>query len=117
MRPMDAATIVELAAATWPNIKNTQATRDAWTLALTRTNLYDALDAIGELAGEKRTIHVSDIVKRAARIRENLLRTLPPLPEPPVELADDPRAEILWVQTARERALHHARSQRHPVAV
>lgn len=44
MRPIDAATIVELAAATWPNVKNTQATRDAWALALTHTNLYDAMD-------------------------------------------------------------------------
>lgn len=114
MRPIDAAQIVELAAATWPNVKNTQATCDAWALALAHTNLYDALDAVGELAGTRRTIHVSDVVKRAETVRVRLTRELPPAPLPPVELADDPRAEQHWMKCARERQLNLLRAERHP---
>ena len=115
MNPDDAARIVELASTVWPNVKDTQHTREAWFLALSRTNLYDALEAVGSLARDRKTVHVSDVVKRAASIRESLLRSLPPVPDPPVELADDPQAEILWIRTARERQLHQARMLRQSV--
>lgn len=117
MTPADAARVVELAATLWTNVKDNQPTRDAWFLALSQTDLYDALDAVGELARTHKSIHVSDVVKRAAHIREGLLRTLPPIPDPPVELADNPKAEVQWMRTARERQLHAARRRRHPVAV
>lgn len=117
MSPTEAARVVELAATIWPNIRDNTHTREAWFLALARTNLYDALDAVGILAGTNKRVHVSDVVKRAAQIRNSLLRSLPPIPNPPVELADDPQAEILWMQTARERQLHQARLERHAVAV
>lgn len=117
MSPEQAATVVELAATIWPNVRDNQNTREAWFLALARTDFYDAKDAIGGLAGERKTVHVSDVVKRAARIRAVLLRDLPPLPPPPVELADDFEAEQVWLRTAQERALHKARAMRHPVAV
>lgn len=113
MKPLEVAGIVELAAQLWSNVKDTQPTRDAWFLALSRTNYYDALDALGSLAGEKRTIHVSDVVKRAARIRSEIVRSLPPLPDPPRELADNPQAFIQWSKTYRERQLHQARLERH----
>jgi hypothetical protein len=115
MSPKDASRIVELAATIWPNVKDDQRTREAWFLALAKTNLYDALDAVGSLARDRKTVHVSDVVKRAASIRESLLRSLPPVPDPPVELADDPAAEILWMRTARERQLHTARMARQAV--
>lgn len=114
MNANDAHRIVELAASIWPT-KDDEPTRTAWSLALSRTNFYDAQDAIGELAGERRTIHVCDVVKRADRIRAELVRSLPALPEPPMELADDPRACILWTQTARERKLSQLRQERHMV--
>lgn len=117
MSPADAARIVEIAATVWPSVKDTTITRESWFLALADTNLYDAMDAVGALAGERKTVHVSDVVKRAARIRSLLLRGLPPLPLPPVELADDFEAEALWLRTARERQLFAARQQRHAVAV
>lgn len=115
MNPDDASRIVELAASTWPNVRDTEHTREVWFLALSKTNLYDALDAIGSLARDRKTVHVSDVVKRAASIRESLLRSLPPVPDPPVELADDPQAEVLWMRTARERQLHQARMARQAV--
>lgn len=116
MKPADAAHIVELAATIWPrSVKNTTATRESWTLALRHTNLYDAQDAVGSLAGERSTIHVSAIVKRAAAIRAALIRDLPPTPNAPVELADDPEAYNLWGRTARERQLHAARAARRSV--
>lgn len=115
MKPIEAAQIVELAAQLWTNVRDTQPTRDAWFLALSRTNFYDALDALGSLAGEKKTVHVSDVVKRADRIRNEILRSLPPVPSPPNELADDPAAFIQWGKTARERQLHAARMERHAV--
>lgn len=115
MTPADAARILELAASIWPNVRDNTHTREAWYLALSKTNLYDALDAVGSLARDRKTVHVSDVVKRAAAIRESLLRSLPPIPDPPVELADDPQAEILWIRTARERQLHDARMLRQSV--
>jgi hypothetical protein len=117
MNPTDASRIVELAATIWPNVKDTTHTREAWFLALSKTNLYDALDAVGELARVRKTVHVSDVVKRAAQVRDRLLRSLPPIPTPPVELADDPAAETLWMKTARERQLYAARLERHAIAV
>jgi hypothetical protein len=57
------------------------------------------------------------VVKRAAQVRDRLLRSLPPIPTPPVELADDPAAETLWMKTARERQLYAARLERHAIAV
>lgn len=117
MNPQDSARIVELASTIWTNVHDSQNTRDAWFLALAKTNLYDALDAVGELAGTRKTIHVSDVVKRAAYVRDRLTRSLPPLPTPPVELADDFEAEQVWLRTARERQLHAARQERHAVAV
>lgn len=115
MNPADANRILELAASIWPNVRDTLHSREAWYLALAKTNLYDALDAVGSLARDRKTVHVSDVVKRAAAIRESLLRSLPPIPDPPVELADDPQAEILWIRTARERQLHDARMLRQSV--
>lgn len=115
MNPTDAGTIVELAATIWPNVRNTPATRKAWALALANTNFYDASDAIGSLARERKTVHVSDVVKRAASLRDALLRSLPPIPDPPVELADNLAAEVLWMRTARERQLHQARLARQAV--
>lgn len=117
MTPTQAGQIVETATAIWSNVRDTTTTREGWFLALARTDFYDAKDALGALAGERKSIHVSDVVKRAARIRALLLRDLPPLPLPPVELADDPVGEQLWLRTARERQLHTARAQRHAVAV
>jgi hypothetical protein len=114
MSPIEAARIVQLAASVWPRIKTDKTTCEVWFLALSRTDFYDAQDAIGELARERKTIHVSDIVKRAARIRSDLLRSLPPMPEPPVELADDGAAYIAWQKTATERALFAARRARSP---
>lgn len=115
MNPAEAGTIVELASAVWAGVKDTEQTREAWFLALSHTNFYDAKDALGSLARERKTVHVSDVVKRAAALREALLRSLPPLPSPPVELADDPRAETLWLRTARERQLFAARLERDAV--
>lgn len=115
MSPTDANRILELAASIWPNVRDNTHTREAWFLALSKTNLYDALDAVGSLARDRKTVHVSDVVKRAAAIRESLIRSLPPTPDPPVELADDPQAEILWIRTARERQLHEARMLRQSV--
>lgn len=113
MNPAEASRVVETAAAVWTNVRDTTAVREAWFLALAHTNFYDALDAIGSLARTQKSAHVSDVVKRAAKIRENLLRSLPPVPDPPVELADDPAAENLWLRTARERQLHEARLRNH----
>lgn len=115
MNPTEAARVVEMAANIWPNVRDTTTTREAWFLALSQTNLYDALDAVGSLARDRKSVHVSDVVKRAASIRESLLRSLPPVPDPPVELADDPAAEVLWMRTARERQLHTARMARQAV--
>jgi hypothetical protein len=117
MTPQEASQLVELASTIWANVKNTPGTCEAWSLALAQTNFYDAKDAIGSLARERKTIHVSDIVKRAASMREALLRSLPPIPDPPVELADNLQAEVQWIRTARERQLHQARLERHAVAV
>lgn len=115
MNPAEAGTVVELAASVWSGVKDTPQTREAWFLALAHTNFYDAKDAVGALARERKTIHVSDVVKRAERIRLDLSRSLPPIPVPPVELADDPEAEILWMRVARERQLAAARLERHAV--
>ena len=115
MNPDESAQIVELAAAVWVNVKDTTNTRDAWFLALAHTNFYDAKDAVGSLARERKTVHVSDVVKRATRVRDSLLRSLPPVPAPPVELADDFQAEQLWLRVARERQLSQARLERHAV--
>lgn len=115
MNPAEAARIVETASAIWSNVKNTTATCEAWFLALARTDLYDALDAVGELARTRKTVHVSDVVKRADDIRDRLLRSLPPVPFPPPELADDPQTYNQWIRTARERQLHEARLQMHAV--
>lgn len=115
MSPLEAHRVVELAATVWPNVKDDRVTKEGWFLALSRTNLYDALDAIGSLARTNKRVHVSDVVKRAAQIRNELLRSLPPVPDPPVELADDPQAEMLWMRTARERQLYQARLERQAV--
>lgn len=111
MNANDADRITELASSVWP-VKNDEPTRQVWALALARTNFYDAQDAVGQLASERKTIHVSDVVKRAERIRADLVRSLPVLPDPPVELADDPAASILWTQTVRERKLNQLRMER-----
>lgn len=115
MTPAEAARVVELAASIWTNVKDTTATREAWFLALAHTNLYDALDAVGELARTRKTVHVSDVVKKADAIRDRLLRSLPPVPLPPADLADDPQTYNLWMRTARERQLHEARLERHAI--
>lgn len=115
MSPEQAARVVETAAAIWSNVRDTTVTREGWFLALAKTDFYDAMDAVGALAGERKSIHVSDVVKRAARIRSLLLRGLPPLPLPPVELADDFEAEALWLRVARDRQLAAARQDRHSV--
>lgn len=115
MTPQEVADLVELSTSIWGNIKNTPRTCEAWFLALSGTNFYDAKDAIGSLARERKTVHVSDIVKRAAQVREALLRSLPPIPDPPVELADNLAAEVQWLRTARERQLYEARVQRQAV--
>lgn len=115
MNPAEAGDIVELASSVWGNVKDNAQTREAWFLALAHTNFYDAKDAIGSLARERKSVHVSDVVKRAARVRSDLMRTLPPLPAPPVELADDPQAETLWLRVARERQLAQARLVRDAV--
>lgn len=115
MNPAEAGRIVELASSVWSNVKNDTRTSEAWFLALAHTNFYDAMDAIGSLGRERKTVHVSDVVKRAERIRLSLIRSLPPVPDPPVELADDPQAENLWLRTARERQLHSARMARQSV--
>lgn len=117
VNPEQAARIVETASVIWTTVKDTAPTREAWFLALAHTNFYDALDAVGSLARERKTIHVSDVVKRAERIRLSLVRSLPPVPNPPVELADDPQAETHWLKVARERQLSQARMERHAVAV
>lgn len=117
MRPDQASQIVETAATIWPNVKDTDATCRAWFLALSKTDFYDATDAIGILSRTRKTVHVSDIVKTAEQVRRDLVRSLPPTPEPPDELADDPAAYIQWRKTARERQLWHARIERHAVAV
>ena len=116
MSPEESARIVELASSVWP-VKDNEPTRDAWFLALSRTNFYDAMDAVGELARERKTVHVSDVVKRAERVRAVLVRSLGPVPDPPADLADDPRAYILWEQTARERMLNRNRADRHRESV
>lgn len=115
MTPQEASDLVELSTSIWGNIKNTPRTCEAWFLALAHTNFYDAKNAIGSLARERKTVHVSDVVKRAATVREALLRSLPPIPDPPVELADDLAAEVQWLRTARERQLHAARLERNAV--
>jgi hypothetical protein len=115
MSPTQAAHIVSLAATIWPNVKDTDLTRDAWFLALAHTNFYDALDAIGSLARERKSVHVSDVVRAADRVRRDLLRSLPPVPDPPVELADDIQAENHWLRVARERQLSELRLSRHAV--
>lgn len=115
MTPAEASRIVDLASSVWTNVRDDTRTREAWFLALAHTNLYDALDAVGSLARERKTVHVSDVVKRAERIRLSLVRSLPPVPNPPVELADDPQAETLWLRTARERQLYTARMERQSV--
>lgn len=115
MTPAEASDLLDLASSVWPNVRNTEHTREAWFLALSHTNFYDAKDAIGTLARERKTIHVSDIARAAERIRAALLRSLPPVPTPPVELADDFEAEQLWLRAARERQLHAARAERHAV--
>lgn len=117
MTPAEASRVVELSATVWSNVRDNPSTREAWFLALAHTNLYDALDAVGSLARERKTVHVSDVVKRAERIRLSLVRSLPPVPNPPVELADDPAAEIHWLRVARERQLSVARMERQSVAV
>lgn len=114
MNPTESARIVELAASIWP-VRDNDLTRDAWFLALSRTNFYDAMDAIGELAREKKTVHVSDIAKRAERIRATMVASLPPAPDAPSDLADDPRLFILWQKTARERQLNEVRMRKHSV--
>lgn len=116
MTPAEASRIVDLASSVWTNVRDDTRTREAWFLALAHTNLYDALDAVGSLARERKTVHVSDVVKRAERIRLSLVRSLPPVPNPPVELADDPQAETLWLRTARERQLYQARLDRYGVS-
>lgn len=113
MNPAEASRLVELASSIWTNVRDNTVTREAWFLALTTTNYYDALDAVGSLARERKSIHVSDVVKRAERIRLSLVRSLPPVPNPPVELADDPQAETHWLRVARERQLSEARMRRH----
>lgn len=115
MNPEQSGRVVEIAATIWSNVRDNTVTREGWFLALAKTDFYDALDAIGALAGERKSIHVSDVVKRAARIRSLLLRDLPPLPSPPVELADDWEAETQWLKTCRERQLHAVRQHRHSV--
>lgn len=115
MNPTEASRVVELASTIWGNVKDNTHTREAWFLALARTDLYDALDAVGSLARTRKTIHVSDIVKQADRIRDALVRSLPPAPLPPADLADDPQTYNLWMRTARERQLHQARLTRHAV--
>lgn len=117
MTPAEASRVLELSASIWTNVKDNPQTREAWFLALAHTNLYDALDAVGSLARSVKSVHVSDVVKRAARIRDELIRTLPPIPNPPVELADDPAAETHWMRVARERQLSQARLERHAIAV
>lgn len=113
MTPEEASRVVELSASIWTNVKDTTSTREAWFLALAHTNLYDALDAVGELARTRKTVHVSDVVKRADTVRDRLLRSLPPVPLPPPDLADDPQTYNLWIKTARERQLHEARMRNH----
>lgn len=115
MNPAEASRVVELSASIWTNVKDTTSTCEAWFLALARTDLYDALDAVGELARTRKSVHVSDVVKRAATVRDRLLRSLPPVPLPPPELADDPQTYNQWIRTARERQLAEARLQLHAV--
>lgn len=115
MTPAEASRVVELSASIWTTLKDTTTTREAWFLALAHTNFYDAMDAVGSLARERKTVHVSDVVKRAERVRLSLVRSLPPVPNPPVELADDPQAETYWLRVARERQLSQARMQRQSV--
>jgi hypothetical protein len=115
MSPLEAARIVELASTVWGNVKNTQTVCEAWFLALAHTNFYDAKDAIGSLARERKTVHVSDVVRAADRVRRDLLRSLPPVPDPPVELADDIQAENHWLRVARDRQLSELRLSRHAV--
>lgn len=116
MIPAHATQVCETAATIWPNIKVSDQTCRAWFLALADTNFYDAQTAIGNLARHRKTIHVSDIVREADRVKSELLRSLPPAPEPPSELADDPRAFIQWQRTARERQLWAARNISEPVS-
>lgn len=115
MRPDQASQIVETAATIWPSVKDTDATSRAWFLALSKTDFYDAMDAIGLLARTRKTVHVSDIVKCAEQVRRDLVRSLPPAPDPPDDLADDPRLYIQWKKVARERQLWQARIERHSV--
>lgn len=110
MNRRETAEIVHMAAKLWA-VRTDRQTIDAWAVALTGTHYADARLAVRQLAGERKTIHPADVVKRAHKLRTELLQRIPEI-VPPRELADNPRLYIAWQRTATERALDVVRAER-----
>lgn len=96
MNAEEALKVVRMARGAFPSTPFDEYTPDAWALALEDERLADAIAAIKAIMREETFIHVSDIVQRIRRIRNERILEYGLLPTPPAELADDPEAEMVW---------------------
>lgn len=104
MNAEESLALCRLAKGAFPATNMDEFTPEAWSLALEDERFGDAREALKLLMREQTFIHVSDIVKRVARIRRERIVDFGLLPCPPMELADDPREYMAWMR-ATTRAI------------
>jgi len=94
----EALGIVRLAKGAFPATTFDDLTPEAWALALEYDRFEDARDALKLLMREQTFIHVSDIVSRIRRIRNDRITEFGPLPEPPAAVAESNVAYQRWLR-------------------
>lgn len=95
MNPSEAAIVLTFAAA-YDRRTVGEADAKAWALALPHVRVKDAQAAIVEYYRESREFLMpSDVGRIVRRQRTDAGRDITP-PQPPRELADDPKREVLW---------------------
>lgn len=82
MSPEEALKLCRLAKAASPAQAVDDYTPELWALSLTRERFVDAQQAVVELSREQEWIHLSHIVKRVKRIRDERVRAVT-MPTPP----------------------------------
>lgn len=96
MNPEEALKVCRIAKGAFPATSMDEYTPESWAIGLEDERFEDAMVALKAIMREQTFIHVSDIVKRVRRIRNERLLEFGPLPNPPSELADNPEGEMRW---------------------
>lgn len=81
--------LCRLAKTLYPSMPLDEYTPQGWALALDRERFEDAKEALRQLSREQQWLHVSDVVARVKKIRQDRVLAYGPLPDPPSGMSDE----------------------------